>query len=316
LDFSIVLRPSILPGEYALGYQGRFARTNGWRTERKLNQALLDFSGHSGETLFDMSRVEKLSMVAGLSVENFVSCHTIIPLRRAFIPDKLILPHGDVRQRAVLQISALNHMGVCAYFCQSCVNEDLMQYGFSYWRRMHQIIGVHHCWVHNTPLSYVRGTGFFMESPLHCEKISEIISSDWVVSIQGCEPILRYGEICMNLLWRSAPKRILPISRNLRDRAEFLGVHYGQGRINGVYFSDYILDVLDSEWLERLVPGASRKLRGAYFQPIDSALFSCGGRTACQVFVLAFAVLYKSVSAALNTINFCDRNQCPRSAFV
>ncbi|WP_310462469.1 TniQ family protein [Sphaerotilus sp.] len=267
-----MLRPSILPGEYALGYQGRFACLNGWRSEEQLNQALLDVSGHSGGTFLDVSRVEALSMAAGLTVENFVSHHTTIPLRRAFVADDAILSHGNTQQRDILSMSALKHMDARAYFCQVCMNEDLTQYGLSYWRRMHQILGAYHCPTHCVPLCYSRGIKSFKGSPLFHAKCPEVVSFEWVLDFFKCAPILRYVEICMELLNQSAPKRINLISSVLRAEAKINGIHHGQGKVNGIYFSDYILDILNVVWLEKIVPEASTKFRGTYFQSIDGVL--------------------------------------------
>lgn len=111
----------------------------------------------------------------------------------------------------------------------------------------------------------------------------------------------------MNLLGQSSPQKIKLISKILRVRAKFKGLHQGQGRVSEIYFSDYILDILDIIWLERLMPGASAKFRGAYFQSIDGALVNSNIGAAYQVYVLAFAVLYPSVDAALQAIISCDR---------
>lgn len=305
-----MLRPSILPGEYALGYQGRFARLNGWRTESQLNQALLDFSGHSGETFFDVSKVETLSMVARLSVEDFVARHTTMPVRRAFVSDDLIRPRGNARQHEFLSMSALRHMNLRAYFCQICSNEDCARYGFSYWRRTHQVVGIYYCPMHGVPLSYVVGAESFRCSPLFCVGLSETISSDWVSNILKCAPILRYTEICMDLLSQESPRRMKCISGKLSSKARSQGFIQGRGRVNGVYFSDYIIDILNVAWLERLVPGSSTKFRGICFRPIDAVFLSNMIGAAYQSYILAFAVLYPTVEAALQEINFCDRYKC------
>jgi hypothetical protein len=302
-----VLRPSILPGEYALGYQGRFAQFNGWRAKSRLNQALLDFSGNSGGTFLDVSRVETLSVVAGLSVEDFVAGHTTIPVRRAFVSDDLILPHGNVQHRKLLSMSALRHINLRAYFCRVCANEDYARYGFSYWRRVHQVVGIFHCPTHDLPLSYVRGIKSFEGSPLSCVKMSGTISFDWVSNILKCAPVSRYTKICMGLLSQKSPQKISCISGKLSAKAKLHGIVQGQGRVSGIYFSDCVVDILNIMWLERLVPGASTKSRGISFLPIDGVLLSNKINAAYQAYILAFAVLYPTVEVALQEIISCDR---------
>lgn len=301
-----MLRPSVLPGEYALGYQGRFARLNGWRADSQINQALLDFSGHSGETFFDVSKVETLSMVAGLSVEDFVARHTTMPVRRAFVSDDFILPHGNARQREILSRSALLHINLRAYFCRVCANEDLAQHGYSYWRRVHQVVGIYYCPMHGVPLSYVRGIESFRCSPLFFIELSETISPDWVSNILRCAPISRYTKICMGLLSQKSPRRLKYILSGLSAKAKSQGIIQGRGRVSGIYFSDYILDILDAMWLERIVPGATTKIQGAIFYPIDGVFYRVRICAAYQVYVLAFAVFYPTVEAALQEINSCD----------
>jgi hypothetical protein len=53
-----------------------------------------------------------------------------------------------------------------AQFCKECVRSDEEKIGYSYWRRSHQIPGIHRCANHDKhPLSQVGAKSAFLELP-------------------------------------------------------------------------------------------------------------------------------------------------------
>ena len=65
-----------------------------------------------------------------------------------------------------LKILGMANLRSDALFCEKCVRDDEEKFGYSYWRRSHQIPGVHWCGNHNNyPLTHVCAETAFLELP-------------------------------------------------------------------------------------------------------------------------------------------------------
>ena len=152
-----MIRPEVLPEEFALGYKGRVMAFNGMTDPKLAMDALMEWSGNAGTSRRNFSTVELLAAVAEIDVAQFVRAHTALPLRRAVVAALQGVEHGCTSQRSLLWSMALRETRPGAYLCTQCVEEDLAFHGVPYWRREHQMPGLYSCTKHRLPLGVGAG---------------------------------------------------------------------------------------------------------------------------------------------------------------
>ena len=135
----MIIRPEVLPEEFASGYKGRVMAWNGMTDSNVTMDALMKWSGNAGTSRRDLSTVELFAKVAGVDVAQFVRAHTALPLRRAVVSTLSDVEHGCPSHRSLLWSMALRDTRPGAYLCTQCVEEDVDFHGLSYWRREHQL---------------------------------------------------------------------------------------------------------------------------------------------------------------------------------
>lgn len=298
----MIIRPEVLPDEYAPGYKGRVLNFNGM-TDRKLGmETLMAWSGNAGSSRREISTVELLAKIAGIDVTQFVCAHTTLPLRRAVAATLLDVEHGCTRQRSLLWCIALRDTRPGAYLCTQCVLEDLDFHGMSYWRREHQLPGQFCCAKHNLPLSFVESINSFLSPPSAFYKNPQVVDYLWAAKLQASKPINRFLAITSDLLARSKPLDEREVSRVARAKASALGLHTGRGTVKGKLISDFIKERLDKEWLASVAPGLVEKPAGELWLPVDGTLAGKRRGISATIYAIAFAVLYESSDEAINAM--------------
>lgn len=144
LTWPAFIRPTLLPGELAVGFREVLATVNGFPSWLSMLRA-------SREQYFRDPQVKPIELLAGQSsktVDDLVVQHTLTPLVNAFSKKSYQSqrPHwyeyvGE--NRAFFHL-ARNHL----YLCPCCAEEDPLRFGRSYWRRAHQAPGVDWCHEH------------------------------------------------------------------------------------------------------------------------------------------------------------------------
>lgn len=104
--------------------------------------------------------VSNMPLNSQYTAEYFIFKHTIFPYLASFVPGERAkdaienMKDGDVA-------NAYNMMGLTAgniyhnkyfRFCSKCIQEDINEYGETYWHRLHQITGVFICPKHQEVL--------------------------------------------------------------------------------------------------------------------------------------------------------------------
>ena len=70
------LRPALLPDEFALGYQGRVMRLNGWLLAKDAMAHVAKWAVASSQAESNCAPIEYLAYVAGIPIADFVRHHT------------------------------------------------------------------------------------------------------------------------------------------------------------------------------------------------------------------------------------------------
>ncbi|WP_423246884.1 TniQ family protein [Spectribacter hydrogenoxidans] len=131
------------PGELIMGCVGRSARINYCSSQIWLRTLL---TGNA--TISPDDVVRAISRATTTRRQTLIAHHTVEPLFRGF--------GGDCGSPAVpvpIHIPPKSRAPIGGYrSCPSCAEEDLQWFGFSYWRRRHQLPGVTACTTHGIRL--------------------------------------------------------------------------------------------------------------------------------------------------------------------
>lgn len=291
-----MLRTSTLPDELAHGYLGRIRAINLLSSSEKAASALLD-SYLTKDALPDKARrVASLAAAANLSLQTFCQHHTFIPFLRTASNIGPGIPHGSSTQLPLIESLAFRLLLPDAMACRQCIAEDLEFWGFSYWRRRHQLPGVVWCDKHHEPL-FEADKGFD-----HCPSVAENPADgrgDRFGDVLGDTLVTRYIEIATGLLDCRQPVSYHQAANKLSQRAQALGIRVAQtGQRENL--SDIALQLAPRKWLSFLLPGIESKKPGEYCPLLDKVVRHYG---LPQCRALALALLFDSSDDALRYWN-------------
>jgi TniQ len=308
----MLVRPLPLPDELDRGYLGRIMRINGLRTEKDAMEQLTDMLGLGHMTRREQSCLEPLSLVAGLTLEQFTQAHSTLPLRRAitsYLPD---LAHGSATRRSILHFSGMALARPGAYFCAHCVSEDVAFHGVSYWRRDHQLPGQLWCPKHNTTLHYMEEDAAFLDPPAKFLTVAETVPVGFVDESRNNTYVARFIDITAGLIVRGAPIDVKYVALALREQAAAKGLQTTGGKVKKPLLSDRLQDSYPTHWLNTVFSSLVHKPHGQILNQIDGVLYMQTSASSVTSYILACAVLYDSADMALNSLvgastEFADR---------
>ncbi len=297
-----LLRLSPMPDEFAIGYQGRLFRHNGWSDAKQAMRALLAWAGNETATRREISTVKLLARAAGKELSRFVCDHTLVPLARAVTTTAPDIPHGREARTSLLATVALRRFRPGAFFCVECIKEDYALHGMPYWRREHQLPGRYWCLKHGCALGHASARDAYLRSPTDFIATHQVVSEPWLRELKQSQPIKRFLAICSELLLSQHPFDELYVARTARIRAADLGLHTGRGAIRRPLLSEHVKRHFDSVWLNAIVPGLVDCPQRTYWVPVDAAAFGKRAGVSAIAYAIVFASLYESADAAIGAM--------------
>lgn len=305
------LRPALLPDEFALGYQGRVMRLNGWVLAKDAMAHMAKWAVASGQAESSCAPVEYLAYVAGIPIAEFVRHHTLFPYVRAFgvTPDPSASKPGWSQDREVLRMTALRVERPGCFFCARCVREDLSFHGMSYWRRAHQLPGTVWCEKHGCALCYSASHDAFLRSPAEVAGACTEIDKAWVRELQGNHRIHQFHAIASALVDGRAPRDERAVSRLLRQRASAAGWHTGLGAMRRPHIVSLLLQQFDARWIAEVVPDIhlDHHVVGGAATSVGRALLGKRLWVNVAVYVALLAVLFDTADDAVQALDATDR---------
>lgn len=223
-----MIHAELMPDELALGLLGRLRALNGWEGRRMAVATghLRDALDSDGLTTDGLTNTGLLALAAGMPTAQFVRFHTLLPFRFVASDFGAHVPYGSPSSAGTEQVYGLALPTGRLFACRACASEDVDRWGFSWYRRAHQIPGLEWCERHLMPLSRIDDDDPSGELPhtwfergavrdvsgrtlgLHCQKGA----------------LRRYLSVCSALLDREAPADSKALNRKLKTRANALGM--------------------------------------------------------------------------------------------
>lgn len=289
--------PRLLPDEWSFGYWGRVLLLNGLSGDSSAHSKqrfMSEFAASQGiKFKGDDRALGVIGAAAGISLEQLVLRHTLVPFLGAVSGVRNGGWFDDRHQVNKLRLETVRDRFRLGALCTQCADEDIAFWGFSYWRRSHQIADVGWCQKHMCLLRHSADRMIAQPLPhlaplqpmtsVHEERIRSAIENP----VAG-----RYAEVCAEFLQRAKPISRLKMHQALAKQARLVG-HGRRGDEIASSIYDLAARQLPGRWLDSLV-GDGTSLKSVF------ARFYSGTRP--SDYALAIALLYPSADAAFREI--------------
>jgi hypothetical protein len=295
-----MLTSKIHQDEFILGYFGRIRILNLFPSIKWLKDVLLDDVHFSGASLADYPVVNAITRMADIPVQQFVLNHSLLPLHLSFPRKNGNVNHGDPSR-----LDLIEYFGTMVWqkseagFCLDCVKEDTEQLGYTYWRRSHQLPGIHGCLKHGAQLAYNSNRkNAFDNVPSDVVECYYKFSEQEFKEISENPIIKRYSDVLNELLSSDRPMHFISVQHRFEKlfrKHKFLGSHHWSE--TGEFLSDWILDRIPSFWASAQYPVINYRSDPWAFNAIDSV---GSGTSNSQVYALVLAALFDSSDEAIN----------------
>lgn len=254
----MLILPPPASGELAYGYWGRLTRANLFATRGHAMRALVrhfDVRQHISQKAFALARAAAMEPV------EFFRLHTLLAYRVSPLHQSLEESRGYLQgahRGATLPILDLSRPRL--YFCPTCVEVQLGDFGYSYWKCEHQLPGIHWCVEHEEPLYSVE-THWATEASPSFDLPARCTQPD--AKSCAAETLRRFEEVSIGLLRRTKGPdfgRAIAVlsSLSLWDAQQLV--------------SDRAVEEFPRWWLESEFPDFGQKVNGEPFPAIDGYL--------------------------------------------
>jgi len=240
------------------------------------------------------SALRILSDKTNLDLMQLVCSHTLIPYIQVFSVTKHEWDFSNPRWLNTLSIVGTRPILSHARYCPECVDEDLGFWGYTYWRRSHQLPGIEWCLKHQTCLITVPKIYFSKLPP----SSTELLSPPNKYKYAHHPVIEKYAQISIGLLDSRSSFIMNKIGMRLGDAARksgFMVSPKGKKKL----LSDLALESIPFDWLVNLFPEFATKTPNMYLNYFDSVCQSRRSQMSTKVFALAAALLYPNADEGL-----------------
>lgn len=276
-----------MPDEFMPGHLARFAYINGFSSSSTFITELTSHSREACKNGDPLEIYQRFCSLLMIDSNNYLGKHTMLPIERMAALEETMIDSYE-KPRITHHQSILMKLNERAFFCVTCAEEDVIQHGFSYWRRTHQIHGINWCIHHGTdfPLSHVSGFDGYEKQP------HSILNAETTI-LDGnnrSEFIIRYAEISAHILTASIryPRKHLASVINTRiiSSGFVISQHSEKFRI-----SDICRDLLPADWLSTYFKSIHIGQHLKYCPAIDAVSFSMQGISGYS-YILALSVIF------------------------
>ena len=280
-----MLHPDIKPGEFIRGYRARQVAVN----------------GRGGFVRPQKCSTTELFARIGIPLCDIVQMHTFVPYLRAIADGGHAAGKPLSLDQHYLRVSIFEAPVPQPRVCESCFREDLGFWGFAYFRREHQLPGVHFCLKHAEPLMLLPGTWAFDE--VLRLKAAKAREREWQ-SEADISAVARFAEVSVGLLERKTLASRATIVQAIRSRLAEQGMDEAE-------LSDAVDSAFGFEWQQNLeLRGAGCGSARRYGALMERGTLRPRARPHIVPFIMALVALFESADEILNL--FAGSRRSPR----
>lgn len=247
-----MLIPKALPDEFVRGYRGRIRHVNGMKNGKEVTNALRHLKSSGEEAICGGERTAELNLYAvanEMSTEEFASMHSMLPFTRAVVSEGNETPHGSPKSIKVTVSMGMHAPCKSAMHCTECVKEDRDFWGYAYFRRMHQLPGVHWCTKHSLPLVGELNWQAFDFEPGNTSKVLSTAMEKMKRFSDQPAAIQKYVEFATAYIDEPGVISIQHILSKIVQKMADLGLNCTEDVVNGLIINNYPQD-----WLRTVIP--------------------------------------------------------------
>lgn len=288
-----------MPDELAVAHAGRIAYANGCTSRGDFDLLLNREVARRGRDPKALCRLGQLALVSEMPSTTYARQHSMLAAFRVAAKSGETHLHGDSVSTSFSRRLGLLTQRFGAYVCVRCIKEDLNRSHFSWFRRIHHLIGVDWCQTHCCALSRVTAGDPFARVPQFWLDRGEL-EPVRVTNEQLNEPdfLARYVQIATALLQRSQPFDAPSINSLLAERGRYWGLRISFKGVRPL-LSDRVRALAPVPWLQSHLPELHQKGSGQYFSTIDGLLVSRSVPHVGHTYAIAMAALYDSSEEAI-----------------
>ncbi len=228
--------------ELVSGFIGRFNNLNALNSSNQIIKLLCK------EQRLESTEppIYALSNLLSIDRDKFCADHSMIGIKRPM--SSLVGTNAEKkRYRSILKLYGLTLGRSYAYACPMCIASDKKLFGFSYWRRLHQLRGINWCHEHKTPL-----LTFPLKALYFQPETKNAIGSDVNLPFTDREYILNsalHRLFIIQSMWlnSSTPIHTRAWSTVIQAQCKKLGLRSG-GPGKRPAISDYVVTQLPYSW--------------------------------------------------------------------
>ncbi|MBK7043090.1 MAG: TniQ family protein [Rhodanobacteraceae bacterium] len=287
-----MIRVSPMPGEIAEGHLSRIRIVNGISSRDRLIERLRAQSNEPSSPVLHL-----LAAFSGMDSTTYAIDHSMMPALRVASRDEAPAMHGSQEGASFSRRLGMLAPRPGSRVCRRCTAQNLVEQGFSWYQREHQLIGVDLCVVHGCGLCVFDGVDAYSEPPEIREARGEFqpIQVD-VAEQNGSDSfVTRFVSISCSYLHRNAPLSARALHAELASRARAVGLRISDSG-NRPLLSDAILEQAPKVWLQAHFPRLFSKSPLKKHYPIDALLMPSAVAGSGDAYAMAIAAISSNES--------------------
>lgn len=302
--------PCILPDEFYLGYFGRLNSFNGFNDHgERLLSMMREILPSTITPVNHKNLTGVLAYAADMTVSEFVRNHTLVPYRQMFT---------SLNARTILSTPVYLNRGPIrpqAYFCASCIDKDIHDIGFSYWRRTHQLPGMHVCLDHDEILRHIEKKFAFMQPPSAYIDTANTINDSWARKSNEHPAVRVFLELSVKLASSTESFRLANIKPLLAMQASGSGLVSSRHYI-GNQIVNLVIETFPAQWLKDICRTISTKpVYDRIGHDVDMQFQSSDPYLTTQ-YLMEVAVLFDSANEAISAMRAADDTSSARKTLL
>jgi hypothetical protein len=222
-EITMVIAP--MPNEVAVAHQGRIAWLEVHSSAKETDEWIKTLLGSKNQDAVAMPRLHQLAILSNMKPTQYAQHHSMLPALRVASKAGTDHLHGDDISQSYSRRLGMLTQRRGAFCCERCIEEDLKEQHFSWFRRTHHLIGVDWCSVHGCPLVQVDDPLPFSRAPNIWLTKGKLNTLDVAVpELPETGFLRRYVDISSALLLRDRPFPVEQINSQLAIRAASIGL--------------------------------------------------------------------------------------------
>jgi hypothetical protein len=297
-----------LPEEFSPGHLGRLMRINCIPSQRAgAYKVLRAATSQTGEERPE-SPLHSVAKLLEIDAADYATQHTLMPFHSfAFQSDKD--GHCSQWRQPHFRRFGFSAINPHALFCPDCVKEDEAFWGFSYWRREHQILGMRWCARHQRPLMYTSGSDAFFRPPSEWLSYATPYMDD-LPNDAANSPLALYQQMVALMLEHGAPESLSKMRDHIAWQAQKNGLVLSECARGHRLTSDRIFRTFPRKWLAEVFPRSRNKQLGQFCSVFDNALKPVrSGMVGAPAMACTLVALFNDPEIAIRTI--CSNQAAP-----